>query len=48
MAVYELLDHEASPATAARVKRLIDALTTSTQDEQRERRKSTVQREPGR
>ena len=37
VAVYELLDQEASPATAARVKRLIDALTSGRRLEVRER-----------
>ena len=41
VAVYELLDQEPSPATAARVKRLIDALTTGKELERRERTTST-------
>ena len=33
VAVYELLDREAAPATAARVQRLIDALTSAKRSE---------------
>lgn len=45
VAVYELLDQETSPATAARVKRLIDALTSGGGLELRERLPRTAGRD---
>lgn len=44
-AVYELLDQESSPATAARTKRFIDALTSGRRREPRERKTSPPRRE---